>query len=189
MNASCKDAEHWDVREVDRVTGQTIEHETKSKTHQGQEQQPLGRGVIQTWKNCKLYNKQKLPQSFKLNGQRFVAHVDTGNNAYTVITKEAFQELYPGGSGAVKKGVRCIRGATGLSEDVRAVEIQYELDDVVGPSNKPLRVTVDAIVMDRKGDFDILISTKDMQVFHDRFGFVIQPVSRDHFLRCGRRSC
>lgn len=151
---------------------------------QGQPQQepvPRRHGVIHTWEYCKLYDNQHIPRSTLKSsffGRRFVAHIDTGNRACTVITREAFEALYPRGQGAVQKGTQCIRGFQGTTATLPLFEIQYELDGVVGPNKKPLRVSVDAAVTDCQGDHDILISTQDMQIFHDRYGYTIQPVEK-----------
>ena len=140
-------------------------------------------GIIQTWKYCKIYDSCNVPRSF-LGSRRFVAHVDTGNRANTAISKAAFQALFPGGRGAVCKGSQWVQGATGTCEYQPVVEISYELDGVVGPNKKQLRVSVDAnITWHLNDDLDILISTKDMKIFHDRFGYVIQPVEKSALLR------
>jgi hypothetical protein len=128
--------------------------------------------------HCKIYDSSNNPRAH-LGSRRFIAHVDTGNLANTVISKAAFDALFPGGRGAVFKGLQCIRGVTGHTEFQQVVEIRYELDGVVGRSQKQLRVSVDANITDHSnGDYDILISTKDMKIFHDDFGYVIQPVER-----------
>jgi len=146
-----------------------------------QQQQPIARGVIQTWKYCKLYDNQHIPRS-TFDGlflrRRFVAHVDTGNSATTAISKDALDALYPGGQGVVRKGTMRVQGVTGVPELFPLVEIRYELDGVVGPNNKPLCVSVDAIVTHTKFDHDILISAKDMKIFHDRYHYTIQVVER-----------
>ena len=71
-----------------------------------------------------------------------------------------------------------MQGVTGAAELFPKVTIQYELDGVVGPNNKPLRVSVDAIITHAKVDHDILISAKDMKIFYDRYKYTIQVVER-----------
>ena len=96
-----------------------------------------------------------------------------------MISKAAFEFLFPGGKGATHKGSQYIVGITGALQSLPLVEISYELDGVVGPNNKPLRVSLDALVHDHPSfDSDILISITDMKIFHDRFGYVIQPVEK-----------
>ena len=104
--------------------------------------------------------------------------MDTGNRATTAISKDAFEALYPGGQGAVAKDPMWVQGVTGAAELFPRVAIQYELDGVVGPNNKPLCVSVDAIITRTKDDHDILISAKDMKIFHDRYKYTIQVVER-----------
>jgi len=87
--------------------------------------------------------------------------------------------MYPGGQGAVAKDPMWVQGVTGAAELFPRVAIQYELDGVVGPNNKPLCVSVDAIITHAfKDDHDILISAKDMKIFHDRYKYTIQVVER-----------
>lgn len=180
IEAHQKEAQNWDVkivggiyRRYNRVTGQTIEEEYDVPA-----QRPL-RPAIKTWLHCAIYDNQNIPQHAH-KGRRFVAHVDTGNSATTAITKRTFDAMYPGGLGAVRKGSQTemtIRGVTGNTKTCPVYEIKYELHGVVGPNNKPLRVTDDAIVLDAYRDFDILISAKDMQIFCDTFHYVIMPVT------------
>ena len=150
--------------------------------HQWQHPPPVFRRTIPTWTYCKLYDSNHAPRSSfggKYFSRRFVAHVDTGNRAQTVISKAAFQFLFPGGKEAKHKGSQWIVGITGAMECLPLVEISYELDGVVGPNNRPLCVSLDALVHDHPSvDYDILISTTDMKIFHDRFGYVIQPVEK-----------
>ena len=110
--------------------------------------------------------------------RRLVAHVDTGNKANTAIPREAFQVLYPDGRGVVQKNAVRIQGFTGASEWFQLVEIKYELDGVVGSNKKPLRVSADATVTNRQQECHILISMKDMQIFHDQYSYTIQPVEK-----------
>jgi hypothetical protein len=130
---------------------------------------------------CKLYDVNSIPRA-TFDGlflrRRFIAHVDTGNLATTAISKDAFEALYPGGQGAVAKDPMWVQGVTGAAELFPRVAIQYELDGVVGPNNKPLCVSVDAIITRTKDDHDILISAKDMKIFHDRYKYTIQVVER-----------
>jgi hypothetical protein len=53
-----------------------------------------------------------------------------------------------------------MQGGTRAAEQFLVVTIHYELDGVVGPNNKPLRVSVDGVVAHAKADHDILISEK-----------------------------
>jgi hypothetical protein len=181
IEAQQKEARNWDVKRVggisrmyNRVTGQTIEEEYDVPA-----QRPL-RPAIPTWLHCAIYDNQNIPQHAH-KGRRFVAHVDTGNSASTTIAKRTFEAMHPGGLGAVYKGSQTIRGVTGERKTCPVYEIQYQLHGVVGPNCRPLKVTVDAIILDDNFLFDILISTKDMQIFCDTYHYVIKPVTYETF--------
>ena len=146
---------------------------------------------IKTWVYCQFMDHSGSLKSFKtLTGglrTRFVAHVDTGNQANTLISQHLFDMLYPGGQGSVRKGHQTIVGATGHSQTLPVYTIQYCLDGVVSPNGKKLKMNVDAVVQPPTatallGIEDILLSTKDMQMLYKQFGYVIQPVDRNDFI-------
>jgi hypothetical protein len=219
-----KEAAKWDVSEVggirrmhNRETGQTIVeemHPTHQHQHQHQHQhhQPAAHNlhqeqhqrpadqqraherVIKTWLHCTIFDHQNAPRTCRPNGRRLVAHVDTGNQAHTLISKEMFEMLYPGGQGAVRNGFQMVQGATGVCKLCPVVRIQYRLDGVVGFNQRPLEVKVNAIIMEKdtvsaklmaffgiEDGHDILISTNDMQEFYKKWGYNIQPISKSDF--------
>ena len=176
----------------------THQHQQEFLPQQQHQQRPTDQKrahqpVIKTWLNCIIFDHQNAARSSGPDGSRLVAHIDTGNQAHTAISKATFEMLYPGGKGATYKGIQTIQGVTGASKRCQVVQLQYRLDGVVGPSQKALHANVDAIIVDKVSDgfmslfnqkeqYDILISTNDMQVFYNKFGYVIQPISRHDFL-------
>ena len=193
-----------------RETGQTIEEEINPihqrqqpaffNSPQEQHQRPSDQRrrdqlIIKSWLHCTILDHQNTHITRRPNGSRLVAHVDTGNAAHTAISKQCFDRLFPGGQGAVQEGFQLIQGVTGVARLCPVVRIRYQLDGVVGPSLRNLQVDVQAIILepysisDRlmsffgvEEDHDILISTHDMEVFFNQYGYAIQPISRKDFL-------
>lgn len=146
--------------------------------------------TIKTWIHCQLMNYEGIWKANKtINGRktRFIAHVDTGNQAHTLISKSVFDMLHPphtvnkanfyGTKSSIYRGDQTIIGATGDSQTLPVYTIKYTLDEIVGNNGKTLMVSLDVIVSPVNLGCDILISTKDMQIFLKEFGYTIEPIA------------
>jgi hypothetical protein len=203
-------SEEWDTVERDvnggthvqrimtnRRTGQRLE-ETVEKVRGRGSGSGSARKLIKTWLPCQLVDEKDEIKSRKLkNGfkTRFIAHVDTGNAANTVIRKDVFDMLYPTPARrqcAYTGKTMTIIGVTGDSMTLQIAKIKYRLDGVVGSNGRSLQCSVEAIVQDRAlnacpYDFDLLLAAKDVREFQDhakRSGclYEIDIIRKEHFI-------
>ena len=174
-------------------------------------QQPTTALTIDTWLHCQIGRREpqrsgEFHSRTRVDGReyKFVAHIDTGNSADTVMPARMFDVLFPLSPGSNTErpgltylGTTGIVGVTGHSQTLHKYGgMKVMFDGVRSRSGKRLVFTLDVTrsqgssrdVPGTHGYHDFLVSNKDMKRLLDAHGHTIRVVRYEDFTarcKCG----